>query len=64
MARKYHTLAVFEDGQWAPQFGDWDKDVVKQEREDSYDGQRTCIVTTDGSQAAIDATIAEMNAAL
>jgi hypothetical protein len=33
----YHTLLVFEDGAWAPQFGDRDRDIVVQEIRDMID---------------------------
>jgi hypothetical protein len=36
MSKPYHMLLVREDGQWSPQFGDFDRDCVVQEREDTY----------------------------
>lgn len=74
MDRTYYTLCVFEGGSWSPEFGAFAKDDVTCEQGewlDHYDdnGKRrlkkhTRIITTrygDG-QAAIDATVATMNA--
>lgn len=61
---KYHTLLTMENGRWYIQFGDYDKDVVKQEKEDDYSGFKTKIITTGDSQEAIDKKVAELNAAL
>lgn len=44
--KKYFTIAFFENGQWHADFGDFDKDVVKQEIEDSYSDYKTKIITT------------------
>lgn len=65
MARRYHTLAIREDGRWAPQFGDYDKDAVLQEREDSYGETKRRdwrVITTGDKKADIDAAIAALNA--
>lgn len=69
MARRYHTLAVREDGRWAPQFGDYDRETVEAERDDYRHGSQGIkardlrIVTTGPTQADIDAAIAKLNAA-
>jgi hypothetical protein len=34
----YYTLLIKEDGVWAPQFGDYVRSVVAQEKRDSYHG--------------------------
>lgn len=61
-ARPYYTLAIKEDGAWSPQFGDYDKQAVIQERIDSYAGFAYRIVTTDDAkQATINAQIGLMN---
>lgn len=64
----YYTLAVREDGRWAPQFGDYDKDVVKDEMWDTYldegySPKDLKILRTDEAQSAINAAIAQLNAA-
>lgn len=73
MAKKYYTLAQFnvEAKTWQPQFGDYDRKVVEDEREDILCGYNcgvmvrkkdVKIITTDETQAAIDAAIAKLNA--
>lgn len=67
--RKYHTLIVLpncEGARWSPQFGDYDREVVRQEQGDTKEdwprGSKFKIVTTpDASQKAINAKIAELN---
>lgn len=64
MARKYHVLMVREDGQWALDFGDYDKSVVKDELQDKRDhfikAKDLHILTVDGdTQAEIDAAVKE-----
>lgn len=59
--KKYYTLCTLNKGLWYPQFGDYNKDVVKQEQADSYSDCKCKIITTDGTQNAIDKRIAEMN---
>jgi hypothetical protein len=64
--KKYYTLVTNEDGAgWAPQFGDYDREVVEAEVEDSYDDiprRYVKIIRTGDSQAEIDAAIAKLNA--
>lgn len=65
----YFTLAERQpDGAWAPQFGDYDKDVVAQERADMlYSGAGRIrakdlrIVRSGAWQADINAAIAKLN---
>lgn len=65
MARKYHVLMVRQDGHWnGPEFGDYDKSVVQDERQDKRDhdikAKDLHILTVDGdTQAAIDAAVNE-----
>lgn len=61
MARSYYTLLTLENGRWCPQFGDYDRAVVVQERRDSYSEYRWQIVKTDGTQAAINDVVATVN---
>ena len=71
MARKYHSLLIREHGRWSVQFGAWSKQDVIEERDESFRNSSTdpvklkdCkIITTNGTQAAIDAKVAELNAA-
>lgn len=66
---KYYSLVTFNPrfGEWGVQFGDWDRNVVIEEEKDSYSDIPACwrkIIWTDGTQEAIDAQIAKMNAAM
>ena len=44
----YYTLLIDwdNDGNFFPEFGDWDKSVVKQERSDEYSGETFKIKAT------------------
>lgn len=57
--RTYYTLLSYEHGRWCPQFGDYDRKVVQEER-DTYEG-RTKIIRTDESQQAIDEAVQKLN---
>jgi len=59
--RTYYTLLVYERGLWGIQFGDFDRDVVEQERRDSYPRSRAMIIASAPDQAEIDAVVAQMN---
>lgn len=59
--RTYYTLLVYEHGNWGIQFGDFDRDVVEQERRDSYARSRATIISSAPEQAEIDAVVAQMN---
>lgn len=62
----YHTLAVkwHEGSLWTPEFGDYDKKVVEQERIDGYqDIHAYRIIKTMAMQVDINASIDAMNAA-
>jgi len=65
MARKYYTIAIRENGVWAPQFGDYDRMTVSFERDSYVDrgisGKDVKIITTAPGQKAIDAAIADLN---
>ena len=67
MARKYFSLIARTDpgAPWCVEFGDWNRDVVTEERADYRDhGHRASdlkIITTDGTQASIDAAVAKLN---
>lgn len=67
MARKYYTLVEFRDGRWTPEFGDFDKETVAQERRDrldSYDALKASqikVISSGAAQAEIDAAVAKLN---
>ena len=48
MELNYYTLMIDwkKDGTFSPEFGDWDKAVVKQEQIDDYEGEAYKIVTS------------------
>lgn len=59
----YYTLAVCEDGQWSPQFGDYSKATVKDEMQDypAKNRHKQILMTWD-DQDSINSAIAELNA--
>lgn len=64
MARKYHVLLVREDGNWTIDFGDYDKSVVQNERQDKRDHDIKAkdlyiLTVNDDTQAEIDAAVKE-----
>ena len=70
MTKKYFTLIAREpDGQWSPQFGDYDRQTVEAEKMDYIDhigttwakGTKFKIVTSNDTQASINAAIAALN---
>jgi hypothetical protein len=66
--RKYFTLLQWQDNRWAIHFGDYDREVVEQERDDLKDSTEGAlkahfkIITTGVRQAEIDAMVAKLNA--
>lgn len=62
---KYYSLAVREDGKWAVQFGDYDRETVKAELGDYLDhGTRRKdmrIITSGDTQAEITKAVAALN---
>ncbi len=71
MTRKYHHLLTLErDGCWYPQFGDYDKQVVIDERRDCYVGSGTYgykakqvkIVTLADVKQALTEYLSDLNA--
>ena len=57
----YHTLVTKEQGRWCIQFGDYDRSVVQQEREDSYAGCPARIIKTKtAKQAEIDEAVGRL----
>lgn len=65
MSRRYFTLAVYENGRWGPQFGDYDRETVKYELEDYVDqGHRRKhlrIIETGNKQVDVNAGIEALN---
>jgi hypothetical protein len=66
--RKYYTLCERTPGElWAPQFGDYNKQVVIQERADMKDsgsfikGTEFTIICTSGSQKMISEAVEQLN---
>jgi hypothetical protein len=64
--KTYYTLLQREDGKWAPQFGDYDRETVESERDDYRDhdikAKDLKIVTTQGhSWASIQVVVAKLN---
>lgn len=61
----YYTLAVREDGVWGPQFGDYDRETVVDEKinyqDHGYSARDLKIIRTADTQAAINEQIAAMN---
>lgn len=65
-SRDYYTLLIREDGRWTIQFGDYDRDVVEQEAEDSYGDTRKRdrkIIRTSVRRADVEAHVAMLNEA-
>lgn len=68
MAKAYYTLCVHYHFGWSPEFGDYDRSVVQQERDDfRWASQRPWkakdfkIIATGGKQTEINAAVAAMN---
>jgi hypothetical protein len=64
----FHLLQKTRGGRWTIEFGDFSREVVESELEDYNSNKRTGttfkIVQTDGTQDAIEARVAELNAKL
>ncbi len=62
---KYYMLAIKMDGKWSPEFGDYDRETVEQEKDSfnfNYDRDEMKIfMTHDDSQCSIDKCINRMN---
>ena len=65
---RYYTLVIQdpETLRWSPEFGDYDRETVEQERDDQIDSEACTfltsrVITTEDTQADIDATVAAMN---
>lgn len=67
MQKMYHSLLVKHNGSWGVHFGDFDKATVDQERADLHEGSEEVkmkdmkIITTDGTQAAINSAVNKLN---
>ena len=62
--KSYYTLLILEAGKWMIHFGDYDRQVVEDERDDckySDPKAKMKIISTGDSQAAIDAKVSELN---
>tara|TARA_R100000458_G_C8203095_1_gene193014 strand:+ start:281 stop:547 length:267 start_codon:yes stop_codon:yes gene_type:complete len=58
---KYHVLLIEYNGRWYIEFGDYDRDVVLEEKSDSYADEKTKIITTTDVQKDIDSAVAKLN---
>lgn len=71
MARTYYTLITRdwdneagEMGPWSPQFGDYDRETVQDEREEylnEYSSRDVKIIMSKDDQASINARVAKEN---
>jgi hypothetical protein len=62
--KRYYTLVIRdEDNRWYPQFGDYVRSVVEQERKDSYPVSKKDwrIIKTADDQASINDGVARLN---
>lgn len=59
--KKYYTIAFLYNGEWNADFGDHDKEVVKQEIEDSYSDFKTKIIVTTKGHEELMSKLAELN---
>lgn len=62
--KRYYTLAEKTGGKWAPQFGDYDRAVVNQEKQDWLDSDENAvlkIIVTSDSQYDIEQAIIDLN---
>jgi len=65
--KTYYTIAIRrDDGKWYPEFGDYDREVVADERADILHGAEVTaknvkIIRSNHAQADIDAAIAKLN---
>jgi hypothetical protein len=56
----YYTLIVKYSDKWSPEFGDYDKSVVSEERNEYHD-YPTMILQTEDTQDAIDSAVEIIN---
>ena len=62
MSKRYHTLIAKRDNVWTIEFGDYQRDVVKQEQEDTKErGVQMRIITSGDTQAEIIAAVDRQN---
>ena len=66
MATIYYTVCTREDATqpFGPEFGDYDKDVAKEEAQElvrRYGRLNVCTIKTNDSQVAIDTGVKELN---
>ena len=63
--KPYYSLLIKDSGKWYIHFGDYDREVVKDEQQDLKESYGAACVTkiirTDGTQSTIDATVDELN---
>ncbi|RPJ08135.1 MAG: hypothetical protein EHM36_05860 [Deltaproteobacteria bacterium] len=71
MAKRYYTLVQKVDGKWTPQFGDYSREAVYEERQNLLDGwyygergmaKKLKVIATGDEQEMINIAIQAMNA--
>ena len=58
----YYILAVVENGQWVCEFGDYDKSLVKAEKDECFRGVKTKLIRCTDEQSHIKEVISKLNA--
>jgi hypothetical protein len=63
--KSYYSLLILQDGKWCIHFGDYDRQVVEDEKQDFQESYGAAckmkIISTGDSQPDIDAKVAELN---
>lgn len=62
--KSYYTLLILEAGKWSIHFGDYDKEVVEDEKADCKDSDpkaKMKIIRTGDTQAEINEAVATLN---
>lgn len=60
--KKYYSVLTCTNGVWSVQFGDYDRDVAKDEEQEYKDnGEKTKLICTGDTQAEIDRYVKEAN---
>lgn len=60
--KKYYSLLTLVDDNWCIQFGDYDREVVEDERDEyKENGETTKIIVTNDDQASINEKVVQLN---
>lgn len=57
----YYTLCVLHNSGWSPEFGDYDRETVVEERDEYPDLPTIIIATGSAKQSLINEAVAELN---